>query len=518
MWMGGIGILLLALLAQGVKEERGVWRLSCFGREAGEESYCLSEFENGSIVLTSVVKFEVEIQGEKRGYVVDTSLTMSRGYAPVRYAGYHKAGREEKLLKLEWEKGKILSEKARPLATKAAHVLDNNTIAQLLPILRAPGAPKKPKVFRPSAMQDQDLSIEDRGELLLSGPDASIKVRELKIVSGYLDVVVHVDERLRILRAWHVQTEVLAELAGYAGWKPLPPPPAGAVEEELLFKSGEVSLVGSLLRPRAAGKAHAALILSASGPQDRQGNVVPGKDGLERFAWEGPDVFLYREVAAALVAAGLIVFRYDDRGCGKSGGDFATARLADFEADAEAAARLLRERGDVDRLLLIGHDEGGLLAQRLAGRVGAAGVILLAAPATTLDVLLLAAAERQLRAQGTQDDVLPKLLEKERATYARIRDAAEDWLEIEERRTFVGWIRDRLRLDPLKAGTTAPWAVFHGQRDEVVPAAQAALWGADATRRLEGLDHVFRRTGGPVDPAFLKALAEEASARLKAGR
>ncbi|HSQ59616.1 MAG TPA: hypothetical protein VLT84_04205, partial [Acidobacteriota bacterium] len=30
--MGGIGIL-LALLAQGVKEERGVWRLSCFGRE-----------------------------------------------------------------------------------------------------------------------------------------------------------------------------------------------------------------------------------------------------------------------------------------------------------------------------------------------------------------------------------------------------------------------------------------------------------------------------------------------------
>jgi hypothetical protein len=148
-----------AALAQGVKEERGTYQLSCFGREAGEETFCLSEFENGSVVLTSKVNFEVEIQGEKRGYVLDTSLVMTRAFAPVRYAGYHKAGRQEKLVKLEWERGRVLSEKARPQPTKATHVLDANTVAQILPLLRTPGAPKKVKAFRPSAMQDQDVVV-----------------------------------------------------------------------------------------------------------------------------------------------------------------------------------------------------------------------------------------------------------------------------------------------------------------------------------------------------------------------
>lgn len=506
-------------LAQGVKEERGTYRLTCFGREAGEESFTLSEFDNGSVVLASKVSFEVEIQGEKRGYVLDTSLVMSRAFAPVRYASYHKTGRQEKIVKLEWERGRVLADRARPQPTKATHVLDANTVAQILPLLRTPGAPKKIKAFRPAALQDQDVLLEDRGELLLAGPDASVKVREWRVSSGYLDVVVHVDERLRILRAWQVQTEVLAELTGFAGWKPVPPPPPGAAEEDVVVRHGQLALAGSLMRPKAAGpKAPAALILGAAGPQDRHGNVVRGKDGLERFAWEGPDASLYREIAAALVSAGLVVLRLDDRGCGKSGGDFATARLADLEADAEAAARWLKAREDVDRLLLLGHDEGGLIAQRIAPRVGAAGVVLLAAPATTLDVLLLESAERLLREQGTAEDLILRILEKERATYARIRDGQDDWMEIDERRTFVGWMRDRFRLDPLKAGTAPPWAVFHGERDEVVPAAHAARWGASTTVRLQGLDHVFRRTGGPVEPVFLRQLAEEVAARLRAGR
>lgn len=503
--MRGAACVFVLALAQDVKEERGTFRLTCFGREAGEESYRLSEFDTGSIVLGSKVRFEVEIQGQKRGYDVDTSLTMSKDFSPTRYAGYHKAGREEKILKLDWERGKILTTDARPRPTKATHLLDTNTVAQLLPILRAPGAPKKLKVYRPAQAQDQDLLIEDRGELLLQGPDAAVRVRELKVVCGYLDVLLHVDEKLRILRAWHVQTEVLAELEGYVGWKPLPPPPAGAAEEDLAFKSGDLLLQGTVTRPKAPGKVPAVVILSASGPQDRHGRVVRGGEGLERFAWEPPDVDLYRDIAGALT--GFLVFRYDDRGCGKSEGTFGTARLADLEADAEAAIRAVKARGDVDRLLLLGHDEGGLLALRLAPRVEAAGVVLLGAPAKTLDLVLLEAAERELKAQGTSDDLIAKILEKERGRQARVRGSSDDWLEVDERRMFVGWLRDRFALDPLKAG--APSAVFHGSRDEGVSSEHAALWKSPATRILPGLDRVFRRSGGPVDAAFLKQLAEE---------
>jgi dienelactone hydrolase len=500
--------------AQDVKEERGVFRLTCFGREAGEETYRLSEFaDTGAVVLTSKVKFEVEIQGQKRGYDVDTSLTMSKSFAPARYAGYHKAGREEKLLKLEWEKGKILSDGERPRPTKASHLLDNNTVAQFLPILRAPGAPKKLKVFRPAQMQDQDLLIEDRGEMLLAGPDASIRVRELKVTAGYLDVTLHVDDRLRVLRAWHTQTEVLAELEGYAGWKPVPPPPPGAEEEEILFNNGDVALAGTVTRPKAPGKIHAVVILGASGPQDRHGHVTRGGEGLERFAWEAPEADLYRDIAGAVAAAGMLAFRFDDRGCGKSGGTFATARLADLEGDAEAAVRAVKARADVDRLLLVGHDEGGLLALRLAPRVGASGVVLLAAPAKTLDAVLLEAAERELKAQGANAEATARILAKERATQERIKGSTDDWMEVDERRTFVGWMRDRFTLDPLKGA--APSAVYHGARDEVVSAEHAALWKSPLTRTLPGLDHVFRRTGGPVDPGFLKALADDCRALTK---
>lgn len=505
--------LVLAVLPQDVKEERGTFKLSCFGRDAGEETYRLSEFDGASVVLTTKVRFEIEIQGQTRGYDVDTSLAMGTNFLPTRYAGYHKAGRDEKIVKLDWEKGKILTADARPRETKATHLLDNNTVAQLLPILRAPGSPRKLKVFRPAQMQDQDLLIQDRGELVLAGPDASVPVRELKVTCGYLDILLHVDERKRILRAWHEQTEVLAELEGYVGWKPRPPPPSGVVEEELVARHGDVGLAGTVTRPRAPGKVPAVVILSAAGPQDRDGRVVRGGDGLERFAWDAPDVEIYREIAHAFAGAGWLAFRYDDRGCGRSGGAFATARLADLEGDAEAAIRAVKAREDVDRLLLVGHDEGGLLALRLAERVGAGAVVLLAAPAKPLDALLLESAERQLRAQGTSEDVLARILEKERATQTRIRGTSDDWLEVDERRVFVGWMRDRFTLEPLKAG--APSAVFHGTRDEGVSPAHAALWRAPVTRMLPGLDHVFRRPGGPVDPDFLKALVEDAKRLLK---
>ena len=90
---------LLALLAlpagQDSKEERGRYRLSVFGREAGREEFRLERFDTGRTVLFSTVRFEVEIAGKKSGFVVDAALTMDPAYAPVLYAGYHKAGLDE---------------------------------------------------------------------------------------------------------------------------------------------------------------------------------------------------------------------------------------------------------------------------------------------------------------------------------------------------------------------------------------------------------------------------------------
>jgi hypothetical protein len=452
--MRGIGALLVLLAlpaGQESREERGRYRLSVFGREAGREEFRLERFDSGKTVLFSTVRFEVEIAGKKSGFVVDAALTMDGAFAPKLYAGYHKAGLDEKVVKIEWKDGKAVADGGRTAATTAPFVLDVNTVSQLIPILRRRDpAKKKLRVFRPQGMAEADFAIEDRGEATLTGAGRELKARELKLSVGYLDVLVHVDADGRLLRAHHAQTELLAELEGFEGLRPVSPLPEGVVEEEVSIPAGDVALAGTFSRPKGNGPWPAALILSGSGPQDRDGVVLRGKES-ERFAWEGPDVPLYREIARALAGAGMAVLRYDDRGCGKSGGDFATATFARLAADAEAAAGVLRAKSGASVPALLGHGEGGLIASQLAATLGAEPLVLLGAPARPLDALLLEHAEDVLRAQGAKEELLPRMLEKEKKGFDRIKAAEGDWLDIDERRTFVGWMKERFRADPVVA-------------------------------------------------------------------
>ncbi|MDP9389433.1 MAG: lysophospholipase, partial [Actinomycetota bacterium] len=78
---------------------------------------------------------------------------------------------------------------------------------------------------------------------------------------------------------------------------------------------------------------------------------------------------LYRDVSEELAEAGMVSFRYDKRGTGQSPLP-AGERLAfeDLAGDARAGVDLLAERSEVDpeALAVVGHDEGALLAMRLA--------------------------------------------------------------------------------------------------------------------------------------------------------
>src|SRR6185436_6551218 len=220
-------------------------------------------------------------------------------------------------------------------------------------------------------------------------------------------------------------------------------------EEEVSFPSGSLRLWGTLAKPKGARGCPAVVLLSDTGPHDRQGNLVKGKGGSEEFAWPGADAGLHRAVAQALAGAGLMVLRYDDRGCGASEGDFGTARFSDFAADAAAAVAFLRARDDAGPIGLVGHGEGALAACVVAAKEAAVkSVVLLAPPPATLDELALARAERTLREQGTKDEVLKEMLAQQRRIFDRIRSTADDYQEIDERRMFVGWMRERFVLDP----------------------------------------------------------------------
>jgi hypothetical protein len=128
--------------------------------------------------------------------------------------------------------------------------------------------------------------------------------------------------------------------------------------EEVTFPSGDHTLAGTLTLPSAPGPHPAIVLVSGSGPQDRD------------EALGGIAIRPFRLLADALTRAGVAVLRYDDRGVGQSTGDFSEATSADFAADAEAAITYLLSRPEIDpdQVGLLGHSEGGLIAAMLGAR------------------------------------------------------------------------------------------------------------------------------------------------------
>ena len=158
-----------------------------------------------------------------------------------------------------------------------------------------------------------------------------------------------------------------------------PLPPFSYYEEHVVFRNEKdsLNLSGTLTLPRQSGKFPVVVLVSGSGPQDRNSQVMGHK----------PFLLLAHE----LTKSGVGVLRYDERGVGASEGDFAAASLEDFKTDVKAAITFLKQRSDIDtkQIGLLGHSLGGIIAPQVAITEGASFLILMAAPGIDGDKLLL---------------------------------------------------------------------------------------------------------------------------------
>lgn len=140
--------------------------------------------------------------------------------------------------------------------------------------------------------------------------------------------------------------------------------------EDVTYRSGDLTIAGTLTKPEGSGPFPAVLLITGSGAQDRNEELF------------GHKPFLL--VADTLTRAGYAVLRTDDRGVGGTGGKLDDANYTDLAGDAAAGVGFLRGRPDVDpaRVGLFGHSEGGYLAPLVAARPdsGVAFVILMAGP------------------------------------------------------------------------------------------------------------------------------------------
>ncbi len=163
--------------------------------------------------------------------------------------------------------------------------------------------------------------------------------------------------------------------------------------EAAKFEGGAgVTLAGELTLPRSDGPFKAVILISGSGPMDRNEAVF------------GHRPFLV--LSDHLTRAGFAVLRYDDRGVGDSTGDFESATMNDFADDAAGAFRWLATHSDIKstEIGFIGDSEGGYVAPAAALQVPAAFMVFLAGPAKRLlpDIMATQTAGI-LRQQGASD-------------------------------------------------------------------------------------------------------------------
>jgi pimeloyl-ACP methyl ester carboxylesterase len=267
------------------------------------------------------------------------------------------------------------------------------------------------------------------------------------------------------------------------------------------FPSGAEHLAGTLTVPRGPGLFPAALLITGSGPLDRDGDTRRLPLGVSRT------------LARALAAAGVASLRYDKRGVGASSGTFLAAGLADNIADARSALAALSARPEVDpaRLLLIGHSEGAIIATTLAADdPRLAGVVLLAGTARKGEDLLVWQAAQvaptlpapvRLLLRATRTDLVTKV----RHNHARLRATTTDVARIGLVRVNAKWLREFLDHDPRKdlARIHAPVLAVTGNKDLQTPAEDldainALVQGQVTVVRPPDVTHLLRTEPGPA--------------------
>ncbi len=289
-----------------------------------------------------------------------------------------------------------------------------------------------------------------------------------------------------------------------------------------------VRLAGTLTVPPGPGPFPAVVLITGSGPQDRDETLMGHKPFLV--------------LADALTRRGVAVLRYDDRGTAQSTGQFKAALESDFTADAVAAVDWLRGQPKIDpaRVGVLGHSEGGLIAPQVAGeRPQVAFVVMLAGPGVPSIEVMQAQRRAVLKAAG-----LPEAAIEAKAALGDAVDAAvmaaptTEAARAEAHRILVAgglpgpavdaqlgmfaspWYRDFLAHDPRPAlkALRVPVLAVNGSVDVQVvasqnlPAIRQALADNPKATVLElpGLNHLFQ-TSATGDPGEYGKLEETMS-------
>jgi len=312
--------------------------------------------------------------------------------------------------------------------------------------------------------------------------------------------------------------------------EPVPPFPYRSEEVTIHNHKDNVDLAGTLTLPPDPGTYPAVVLITGSGPQNRNEELLGHKPFLV--------------LSDYLTRRGIAVLRYDDRGTGKSTGKFDSATTYDFASDAAAAVSFLQYRDEIDprRVGAIGHSEGGLIVEILGASPDApAFLVSMAGPSLTGEEILILQTALISKANGEKESDIEANEKLERDIYSIIKKNNDDvkaTYKIKQTLTAFNnrmkgtegyepldstvmnariqtlispWFRTFLTLDPIEyiRKIKCPVLVINGSLDLQVPADEnLAGWEKGlifagnskySIEKVEGVNHLFQhaQTGSP---------------------
>lgn len=323
-----------------------------------------------------------------------------------------------------------------------------------------------------------------------------------------------------------------------------PQKPYSYYTEEVTFenKTDKNILAGTLSLPQKEGHFPAVILISGSGPNNRD----------EEHSGHKPFLVL----ADYLAKKGIAVLRFDKRGIAQSTGNYKSATTMDFARDVQAGVDYLRTRKEIDesKIGLMGHSEGGVIAPIVAGNSKDIDfIVLLAGTGIRGDKLMLSQKEKIERKMGVSENEVQKGQEIFKGAYDIVlaSSAGDTNLKSKINSYFKLQFGDKMNEGQISALTdqiTSPWMVnflkfdpasalekvkcpvlaINGDKDLQVPAdvnldainkAVAKAGNKKATTKvLPNLNHLFQecKTGlpdeyGTIEQTFSPIALEEIS-------
>ena len=314
-----------------------------------------------------------------------------------------------------------------------------------------------------------------------------------------------------------------------------PTKPYPYYSEEVTFTNSQanITLAGTLTLPKKEGIFPAVILITGSGPQNRDEEIMGHKPFLV--------------LSDYLTRQGIAVLRYDDRGVAQSKGDFKTGTTVDFATDAESAVAYLKGRKEIiqNKIGLVGHSEGGIIAPMVASRnKGVNFIVLLAGTGMRGDKILLLQQELIGRAAGKPETEITKTREantrafelvlKSKTTEALTTDLTgllteilkdnpdsgkpsgmsnTDYIALQVKQITAPWMQYFIKYDPVGAleKVKCPVLAIDGEKDLQVPGKENLLAIEKAvkkggnqqvtTKLFPNMNHLFQecKTGSPAE-------------------